>query len=374
MIVLTPGSRLKSRHVALSLTLLLGCATLRPTSELQTYQTQRSTREGEELKLRFPELVANADAWATKAREAQDDKEEEDLEYYGHVAYLWWHAAELLGKAEDLDAERAGLEKDVTQVGKELAEAKKREKLARDGLERMKQLIAAAEGKVADSQEIAHAREQIAIAMEALRKAQAVDANVHAAGTFAAAESKLDLATRALASNKPKDAVSLAAEAKAGAEAAQREAQPKYASTEADQARLNRQKALFDALSEIAGGQRSMVEGGVQITLVEVFTGTAVTIQPSAEPLFNKLAQTAKDFSDFALIIEGHTDSKGAVAKNLQLSESRAQSVLSHLAAQGVSPDRMRAVGKGSGEPIADNKTKEGRATNRRIEILFVAK
>jgi outer membrane protein OmpA-like peptidoglycan-associated protein len=108
------------------------------------------------------------------------------------------------------------------------------------------------------------------------------------------------------------------------------------------------------------------------VSVVEAFAGSAVTIAPMMEASFNKVADVAKNFTDYGIVIEGHTDSKGSKSKNLQLSDSRAKSVMAHLAAQGVAPDRMTALGKGSAEPIADNKSKDGRSKNRRIEILFV--
>jgi outer membrane protein OmpA-like peptidoglycan-associated protein len=361
----------KRHYVLIAALLAFGCSHLKPTSEMQEYESERSTRDGEQIKVRHPELVANADAWAGKAKEAQDDKEEEDMAYYGRVAWLWWESAQLRSQAEDLNAARVQLEKDTAQVDKQLAEAKKREKLAKATLDRMAQIIAL-EGKVADTEEVASAREKISEALDALKEAQAVDADVHAAATFKAAEAKLKLATQALGKNKAKDAMSFAIEAKTTADTAREEASPKYASTEADQAKLNRQKALFDALSAVSGADRAMVEGGVKITVVEAFAGNAVTIAPQMVSSFDTIAKTLKDFTDFSLIVEGHTDSKGNKTKNLQLSESRAQAVMSHFASQGVSPDRMSAVGKGSASPVADNKTKDGRFKNRRIEILFV--
>jgi outer membrane protein OmpA-like peptidoglycan-associated protein len=370
----------KTRHdrqwLVVGFLLALGCGGLKPTAEMSEYAEERKSRSGEEIKLRYPELVKNAEAWDGKAREAQDDKEEEDMAWYGRVAWLWWESAQLRSQAQDLDAERKQLEKDIAQTEKELAEAQKRERLAKSTLERMEQILAL-EGKVAaDNAEVTAARERIADALEALRNAQAVDADVHAKATFAAAEAKLKAATDALGKNKPKDAATYAIEAKASADAAKSEAEPKYSSTAADQAKINRQKALFDALAVVSGAERAIVEGGVMITIVEAFSVSGVTIDPSHVAQFDQIAETAKNYGEFSLIIEGHTDSKsskGNKSRNLQLSESRAQSVLSHLATKGVSPGRMTAVGKGAAEPVADNKSKDGRAKNRRIEILFAS-
>lgn len=353
--------------------LALGCAGLKPTAEMAEYKEERGTRDGEEVKLRFPELVKNAEAWDAKALEAQEEKEPEDMEYYGRVAWLWWEAASLRSEAQDLDAERKQLVKDTEQVSQQLAEARKREKLAKATMERMQQIIAL-EGKVAaDNAEVAAARDRIGDALEALRAAQAVDADVHAQATFAAAEAKLKAATDALGKGKTKDATTYAIEAKASADAAKSEAEPKYSSTAADQAKLNRRKALFDALAVVSGAERAILDGGVQITVVEAFSPTGITIAPVHVAAFDQIAETAKNYPEFSLIIEGHTDTKTPKSKALQISESRAQSVMSHLAAKGVAPGRMTATGKGSAEPLAENKSKEGRAKNRRVEILFAA-
>jgi outer membrane protein OmpA-like peptidoglycan-associated protein len=351
---------------------LVSCSRLPKPAEMQQFESERKARDGEELKLELPELVGHADAEYAKAVEAHDDKEKELLEHHAHLAALWWQSAQLRRDTREATESEKAVAKETAQLESELTEAKKRQKLAKATLDRMAQIIAL-EGKVTDSEEVNVARGAINDALAALKEAQAVDADTHASANFAAAEAKLKAATDALGRGKTKDAQSFAIEAKAAAESAKREAEPKFTSTEADQAKMARTKALFDAVGQISGVSRSMVEGGVQVTVVEAFSASGgVDIQPMMEATFNKLAETAKTFNDYALVVEAHTDSKGNKSKNLQLSESRAKSVAAFLAAQGVAPDRMTALGKGSGEPVADNKTKDGRAKNRRIEILFV--
>lgn len=89
------------------------------------------------------------------------------------------------------------------------------------------------------------------------------------------------------------------------------------------------------------------------------------------EPL-NKVALSLKDYPDTTIQIVGHTDSTGAAAYNQQLSVNRANAVVVYLSAQGIAPERMQAVGMGPSQPIADNKTTEGRAQNRRVEIKII--
>ena len=67
--------------------------------------------------------------------------------------------------------------------------------------------------------------------------------------------------------------------------------------------------------------------------------------------------------------IAGHTDSDGAAADNLARSQRRAESVVAWLAEHGIDAVRLAPVGKGESEPVADNKTADGRALNRRVEV-----
>ncbi len=76
-----------------------------------------------------------------------------------------------------------------------------------------------------------------------------------------------------------------------------------------------------------------------------------------------------QDFTDYNFLIEGHTDSKGSDAYNLDLSQRRATSVVNYLVERGVSSSRLRAVGYGESVPQTTNETEDGRAQNRRVEI-----
>jgi outer membrane protein OmpA-like peptidoglycan-associated protein len=76
-----------------------------------------------------------------------------------------------------------------------------------------------------------------------------------------------------------------------------------------------------------------------------------------------------KDTELDVLMVTGHTDAIGSEAYNNQLSLARAESVKAYLVSKGVDVTRVRTIGQGKSQPIADNATKEGRAKNRRVEI-----
>jgi len=84
-----------------------------------------------------------------------------------------------------------------------------------------------------------------------------------------------------------------------------------------------------------------------------------------------KLAGILLIMEELNLRVEGHTDSTGSADYNQRLSERRAASVRDFLAQHGVAMDRLVAVGYGMDRPVATPETKEGRAKNRRVEIVI---
>ncbi|MDO8332091.1 MAG: OmpA family protein [Fluviicoccus sp.] len=95
-------------------------------------------------------------------------------------------------------------------------------------------------------------------------------------------------------------------------------------------------------------------------------TGKSVILGDAGAELA-KVADFMKKYPDANVAIEGHTDSRGQAAKNQTLSQQRAEAVREALVKLGVDGARLKAVGYGSTQPVADNKTEEGRAKNRRV-------
>ena len=111
---------------------------------------------------------------------------------------------------------------------------------------------------------------------------------------------------------------------------------------------------------------------GLVITLngsVLFATGES-TLLPIAKDRLQEVARALIDNPGGAIVVEGHTDAIGSQSRNEELSRRRAESVRDYLVAQGIEEHRVGAVGLGSNRPIADNKTPEGRANNRRVEIV----
>jgi OOP family OmpA-OmpF porin len=121
--------------------------------------------------------------------------------------------------------------------------------------------------------------------------------------------------------------------------------------------------------SELA---RSLDETGKAILYVN-FEFDRADLRPDAKPVIDQVYELLKSNPSLKLAVVGHTDDRGPAAYNQSLSERRAAAVRAALLSRGLGADgdaRLTASGKGAAEPIADNATDEGRAKNRRVELV----
>lgn len=129
-------------------------------------------------------------------------------------------------------------------------------------------------------------------------------------------------------------------------------------------------KEAMDRLTAIASIKEE--PRGLVITLPGgvLFESGKATLLASAKERLNQVADALLQNRDANIVVEGHTDSQGDDASNQKLSEDRAKSVREYLVSRGIANDRVRSVGQGEKTPVADNNNSEGRANNRRVEII----
>jgi len=100
-------------------------------------------------------------------------------------------------------------------------------------------------------------------------------------------------------------------------------------------------------------------------------TGKA-TIQDASAQVLDQIVNVLNEYKSSRFTVEGHTDSTGNKAKNLTLSQERADAVKAYLINKGIDSSRLETKGFGQDNPIASNKTAQGRALNRRVEINLI--
>ena len=136
---------------------------------------------------------------------------------------------------------------------------------------------------------------------------------------------------------------------------------------------LDRQEQALRA--SLSNGQVGIVNTGKEliVTLPEAITFdiSSAVVRPSLRGDLQALSANLNDFPNTTVDIIGHTDNVGAAGFNQQLSAQRSNSVFNIFSEGGVAHSRMRAFGRGEDEPKATNLSAEGRAQNRRVEIVI---
>jgi outer membrane protein OmpA-like peptidoglycan-associated protein len=224
--------------------------------------------------------------------------------------------------------------------------------------------------KVLDIAEQTKSRDDAYLAQ---RKAQLVEAHANSI----AAEAQRDQATRDLQAARiargERAEKDLGTARKDLAQAEQKTQMTQQQLEQERLARLDAEKKSKEALDNLAKMAALKQEArGMVITLsgAVLFVTNESALLPAAMASLNNVATALKATPDRNIMVEGHSDSTGSHAYNMDLSQRRAETVRLYLVSQGVPPEMTKSQGIGPDRPVADNKTAEGRANNRRVEII----
>jgi len=122
--------------------------------------------------------------------------------------------------------------------------------------------------------------------------------------------------------------------------------------------------------TDMSAVEKAIAETGKFVTNNILFETGKATLKSESMAEIQKVADFMKKNPSVRFEVQGHTDNQGSDAINDPLSQQRAEAVIKALEQLGCDPFNMRAVGKGSHEPVADNSTDAGRAKNRRVEFI----
>jgi len=140
-------------------------------------------------------------------------------------------------------------------------------------------------------------------------------------------------------------------------------------------ARKAAEQRAQDALNNLAAANAAAVKKEARGTVITLsgnvlFASGKSALLPGAQQSLDQVAEALKN-QDNKVLVEGHTDSRGSEETNMLLSKSRADAVGNYLVSRGVPQERVSTQGLGPSRPVADNNTPEGRANNRRVEIII---
>ncbi|MTB53402.1 OmpA family protein [Lewinella sp. W8] len=130
-----------------------------------------------------------------------------------------------------------------------------------------------------------------------------------------------------------------------------------------------------EEIEQIPGAEVERVGEGIMVTFDSgvLFGFDSYQLTDASKAEVRRMAEIFQRYPETDILVDGHTDSKGAEDYNQRLSEQRAAAVSDYLVVQGITRSRIQTVGHGEMQPVATNETEAGRAQNRRVEIAITA-
>jgi outer membrane protein OmpA-like peptidoglycan-associated protein len=342
---------------------LLGSCVTAPKELVDARTAYKQASDGPAAQVAPAELhVANQ----ALAKAEQSFKDDSDSYMTRDLAYVAQRKSQLAGaRAEVILAQRNQIQANrdfQASQGQIVENTKKNLNQTREALEASLQHGKTTEGKLSAEQEARNAAQnQAANAQVALQQSELSGAQT---AEKLAAEQKARTETE----NKMADTkAALLASERSGAMTAEKLAAEQDARAAAEK-QANEAQAALAKLAAVKSEPR-----GVVITLSGsvLFASNQSVLLPEAQARLNQVADVLLSTRERNITIEGHTDSRGSESNNVTLSQSRANAVRDYLVQRGYEADRIKAIGLGEGRPVANNGNAEGRANNRRVEIII---
>jgi len=391
------------RKLLMPVAFLVGCSTSPKPAELTAFEhirTDPRTRAAAEV---APDLIAQSDRLLTESRNHWESDELEESREYALLGEAKVKHAIALSEQKDAEARakkaRAELDAAATEIDKlereldatkehlgllQRIEREKREQLRLQAeIDRQKRAAEEEQSRLSEQLQGEKARSDAADKVKAaevlLKDAENVNAPAHAAEAYQAAKALIERAQIELAANQLDAARTSADLGRQKAAAAIEQAKPIFDKTASDAARvakaeaLNREAAALPMVEVRRETRGSLQRVVVHIPAALLFrTAKDTSVAAGSEGILLSVAQLIKRYEEFPVQVVGHTDSRGRQDAMLARSLARATAVQMSLLGNGVSANRITVLGRGSDEPLSDNRTNSGRERNSRIEIVFM--
>jgi outer membrane protein OmpA-like peptidoglycan-associated protein len=316
--------------------LVAGCATVAPNELINARSAYRNASEGPAEQLAPAELHKAHEALVLAEQSFHKDPNSRKTK---DLAYVAQRKSEQAGALGTMAADKASKDKANADFQKKQTEIVK-------------------QGK----QDLSESEQRTAAAQAELDKSAAIKASKEKSDAeLAASKEKSDAELAAVRASKEKSDAELQRQQ---AEAVKQGKQD-LSDSEQRTADARAELAKLAAVKEEERGLVVTLSGGV------LFRSAKSDLLSSAQVKLDQVAKALLAIRARNLIVEGHTDSQGSESYNQDLSQRRADTVRDYLVQRGYPADRIQARGKGKGSPIADNASPEGRANNRRVEIVI---
>ncbi len=378
--------------------LSVGCATPPKPRELDALEKLRANPELPAARKKAPDLCKKGDKAFGEANEKWHSSDLNESVNHALLGQIYYRHALALADQDKSNARIAAAEDTLASTAEEQEKVQKdldntNEKIVllnkqaqkNEEVKSLEAQIAADkktnEEKLAQEKLRAETADKVSDAELALKTAETVNSAKYAPELYKSAKEILAKAQSELQEGQMQQAQASAAIAKKTADDAAAAAKPSYARDSKTEESRKKADDLFSDASRIPGvSVRRDMRGSLQRIIISIpanllFVKRQTVLAPGMGAVLDPIAELIKkkEYEDFPVQIIGHTDSRGGrQSALLAMSGARAQSVYNALVTRGVDVRRMMASGQGGAEPIADGRTAAGRASNYRVEVVFL--
>lgn len=382
--------------VALTVMLSVACAPPPKPKEMVDFEAMRAakyTKRIQEIQ-EAKKLLDESEQFYVIALEAYDDEELERVEEYSILGMMKYRGAESIAKKKDAKARVSAANDKFSRFQKVRNDHNTRRELldkAVASLDREKALLnqqidrkfqdetdaAKAEREKALASLVKQASDEITKAELAMKDAEAVQAPKHAAGPYnrgqnnlQAAKKFLKLGEKEAAPNKLETAANYARDAQRDFGKAKEEASAVFAKEQQTLAQGKLNKELQEQAQKIFPGMVKVEGRGCVIVVDSLFKRKKARVDTNRLYLLENVLTLAKKYPNYKILVEGHTQPRGNSAKNLALSQTRAQVVRDYFFERNIPVERLLTVGKGGDYPAFTDRKERKR--NDRVDIVFL--
>lgn len=340
----------------------MGCGPQEKPAELVELEEMRNSEESADINGAAPEAYKACTDLTNRALSAWQDGEQAQARNYAALGKRQYATAQAQAKRNDALARESRANQEIASLTLKMDTLKAKQ----DGLEKSIALIRAS---ISDS-DLASIEKRIQLAMTEREKAVGVEAPVTQKEAFEAAEAKLKLAGEYHTAGDSAQAGAVAEEARQLYAKAYEEAKPAYDKKMVSAQSAERQKALFQEAQGIVGPDYVFTDmKSVVIVVAAAFEKKKSDILPVKLDVFKRIGALANQYGDAVISIEGYTQ-KGT-GNAFEVSQRRCDGVRDYLISQGVDYKRIMTTGKGKENLRYDEKKKDNRAKNDRVEVIL---
>ncbi len=342
-----------------------GCGPQEKPAELVQLEALRSSEESASINGAAPEAYKECTDLTNKAIDAWQDGEQSKAKIYAALGQRQYATAQAKARLNEANSRKAAADQEIKLIEEQL----KTEQAKLDGLEKHIALLKT----TISSNDMANVENRIQIAMTEREKAVGVEAATNQKDIFDQAEAKLKEAGEHNAAGRRDEASAAAEAARVLYADAYEKAKPDFDKKQLAAQAAERQKALFSEAQSIVGPSYVFTDmQSTVIVLAAAFEKNKSDILPVKLDALKRIAELINKYADASVSIEGHVQKS---TKNyFEVSQRRCDATRDYLITQGVQYNRIMTTAKGKEILRYDEKQKDNRAMNDRVEIIITLK